>query len=200
MVEEEKMVAYDQKEDFQRLIFINYARFTSSQMSFNDNSHLFAFINKKNREINLLTFEQSFNNFNLHPFIKHGISKVALSNENNILACLRDDFRRIKIYNVNSTKEAMYQFSLNGREVSEFWVITEKIFLFYYSDNSFSLIDFDKIKTNYFLFTSYFEISFKPNYMLCLYELNKHTKPIVFFDIDYYDRKNRSIRGIEFVS
>ena len=192
------MVAYDQKKNFQRLIFINSARFTSAQMSFADNTYLFALVNKSNRDINILTFEHNFNKFDFRPFSRAGVSKVALSNENGFLACLRDDFRRIKVFDINNTKQELYQFSMNGKQVSEFWAITTKIYLFYYTDNSFSVIDFDKIKTQYFLFTSYFEITFKPEYMLCLYELNRHTKPIVFYDIDYYDKKD--IRKVVFVS
>lgn len=192
------MVAYDQKKNFQRLIFINYARFTSAQMSFADNTYLFALVNKISKEINILTFEHNFNNLNFRPFSRAGVSKVALANENGFLACLRDDFRRIKVFDMNDTKQELYQFSMSGKQVSEFWAITRKIYLFYYTDNSFSVIDFDKIKTQYFLFTSYFEITFKPEYMLCLYELNRHTKPIVFYDIDYYDKKD--IRKVIFVS
>ena len=91
-------------------------------------------------------------------------------------------------------------FFLNGKPVIDFWIVNEDIFLFYYKDNSFAVVDFKKKVKTYFIFESYFEIHFKPNKILCSYDLSHNTKPIIFSEIDYYDKQTKSIRAVYFVS
>lgn len=199
VMEQNKIVAYDQKKNFQRLVFFSFVDFSLSKMIFVDGSFFFAFVNKSNYEVNLLTFKNNFDDSSFKPFAKQKVAIVSFSDNAKLLACVSEDNKELKLYESSKTKMELSHFFLSGKQIVDFWVINEEIFLFYYKDNSFSVIDFKKKVKSYFIFESFFEIRFKPDRHLCSYELSHNIKPIVFPEIDYYDKKTKSIRAVDFV-
>lgn len=194
-----KIVAYDQKNGFQKIILFGFMNYSFSTMKFVEHNFIFAFVSRNHPEINLLLLSHDFNDYSFAPFPKQSVGIINYSIDAKFIVCTTDDCKHFKIFSANNLKTSLYTGTLSGKPIIASYLICEYVVLMYYSNNEFELIDLSKKVTSYLFFTTYLSIIFKPKELLCLYELNKQTKPIVSYVIDYYDKVTKSIKAITLV-
>ena len=197
--EKSKIVAYDQKNGFQKIMLFGFASYSFCTMKFIDQNFIFAFVRKNHPEVNLLLLNHDFSDYSFVPFAKQSVGILSYSIDAKYLVCSSDDAKLLKIFSVTDLRMCLYTTMLSGKRIVALYLITDHIVLLYYEDNEFELLDLKKKVTNYFFFTSNFSIYFKPKELLCLYEVNIQTKPIVSYVIEYYDKATKTIKAIKMV-
>lgn len=199
VAEQSKIVAYDQRHGFQKIMLFGFVSYSFCTLKFVEENFVFAFVNKNHPEVNLLLLSHDFSDCAFTPFAKQTVGLISYSADATFLICTTADHKSLKVFSDDDLKSSLYTVALSGRTILAIYLVCEHIVLLYYSDNEFELQDFKKTVKSYFFFTSYFSISYKPKELLCLYELNNLTKPIVSYVIDYYDKTTKSIKAVTMV-
>ena len=199
VAEKTKIMAYDQSNGFQKIMLFGFVDYSFCTMKFIDQSFIFAFVNQNHSEINLLLLNHDFSDYSFVPFVKQVVGLVNYSIDAKYIVCSTMDSKQLKIFSVSNLRTSLYTANLPGKRIIASYLICEHVVLLYYENNEFELWDLKKIVTSYFFFTAHFSIGFKPKELLCLYELNTLTRPIVSYIIDYYDKATKSIKAVKLV-
>lgn len=197
VAERQRIVVYDQQKDFQKLLIFDNMNYTYATMKYYDDHFFFAFADVVHGELNGLLLFDSNNYSSITSSIKEKRELIAFSNDLKYMAYTTIDTKMLRILNVSNLKKVFRETKLGSRNPISIHLITENIILLYYNNNSFELIDLSKSVKSYLIFSSPLVLKFVLTDSLCLYEYNKHTKPIVLHEIDYYDR--HSIRSVGIV-
>lgn len=198
VVEQSKVVIYDQKKGFQKLLMFDKMDYEYSTMKYFDDHFFFAFADHSFGELNVLILHNQDEYMSLTPSIKEKRGLVVFSADLKHLAYTTLDTKLLKVFSVDNFRKALYSTKLGSHTPLYIYLVNEHIVLIYYSSNSFEIRDLSKQVKSYFIFSAHLSIKFDLNEPLCLYEHNKHTKPVVTHDIEYYDKK--SIKVVHIVS
>lgn len=198
VAEKQRVMIYDQKKSFQKLLIFDNMSYLYSTMKYADGNFFFAFADQLLGELNILFLLNSDNYSSITSSLKEKRGLVVFSNDLKYCAYTTLDTKMLKVFSVSNFKKALYETKLSGHNPVTIYLITEHIVLIYYDNNSFELRDLSKSVKSYFIFNTHLVLKFVLSDALCLYEYNTHTRPIIDYEIKYYDKK--SIKSVDIVS
>lgn len=197
VAEKRRVVIYDQKRGFQKLLIFDNMHYTQAAMKYSDGSFFFAFADRLNCELNILyLFGSEGYSCNTSP-VKEKRGLVAFSSDLKYCAYTTTDTKLLKVFDATNLKRVVCETKLGPAEPAAIYIINEHIVLIYYNSNCFELRDLSKVVKSYFIFSGPLLFKFAMTEPLCLYEHNAHTRPVVDFDINYYDKT--SVRSVDIV-